>query len=53
MAKQLDVSEAYVYRHARIWPFTVRLNGSHGRGSDLRFIASEAAEWLNRKRAKR
>jgi predicted DNA-binding transcriptional regulator AlpA len=53
MAKQLGVSECYVYRHARDWHFTVRLNGSRGRGSDLRFYASEAAEWLNRKRAKR
>lgn len=53
MAKQLGVSESYVYRHARDWPFTVRLNGARGRGSDLRFVASEAAEWLNRKRAKR
>jgi hypothetical protein len=53
MAKQLGLSTDYVYRHAADWPFTVRLNGSHGRGSDLRFIASEAAQWLNRKRAKR
>ena len=53
MAKQLGVSESYVYRHAHDWPFTVRLNGARGRGSDLRFVASEAAEWLNRKRAKR
>ena len=53
MAKQLGVSDCYVYRHAPKWPFTVRLNGSHGRGSDLRFVASEAAEWLNRRRAKR
>jgi hypothetical protein len=57
MAKQLGVAEDVVRRRARSWQFTLcvahqRCRGGK-RGCDLRFIASEAADWVNKQRAKR
>lgn len=57
MAKQFGLSADTVRRRARGWSFTrcvahPKCNGGT-RGCDIRFIAAEAAEWLNGKRAKR
>lgn len=47
LAQQLGVDQKYIYRHASEWPFTIRLPGGL-----LRFVANEAAAWLNKLRAK-
>jgi AraC-like DNA-binding protein len=57
MAKELGLSESAVRRRARTWSFTRCI--AHGncrggrRGCDLRFVAKDAAAWVNRQRAGR
>jgi hypothetical protein len=57
MAKQIGMSESRVRRHARKWDFTrcvahLRCRGGT-RGCDLRFVAQDAAHWLNVRRQQR
>jgi hypothetical protein len=57
MAKQLALSPAAVRRRARDWSFTRCV--AHGscrggqRGCDLRFVANDAAAWVNSQRRQR
>jgi hypothetical protein len=54
MAKQLGLARDVVRRSARRWAFTLCIthNGCRGgrRSCDIRFIASEAAAWINKQR---
>lgn len=57
MAKQIGMSESAVRRRARKWDFTrcVAHIGCRGgtRGCDLRFVAEDAARWVNVQRRQR